>query len=316
MVKVELADGEVARRLPPFLPDTEPPQSVYNATVNRNQRSLCLDLHSPAGREVFLDLARRSDALIENFSAGTMDGWGLGYRDVRALKADVIYCSITGFGQWGPDHVQVAYDPLVQASSGFMSLNGDMDGAPVKAPTFLGDDISGLHSAIAVLGALWHRRRHRRGPAAGRGHARHIAVPVHRAADDRCGTALGEPVRDGRAGQRVRLPGRPDLLRGPAGQPVVLAGRRHRWRPRRRSGVHHDSRPAHPPRRVQLLRPRLGGEAHRGRGLPAAARGGRPGGPGAYLRPDGCRPTRAGPRDGVGAGQVSRSSRLRRAAPA
>lgn len=157
VVKVELPDGEVARRLPPFLPDTVPPQSVYNATVNRNKRSLCLDLHSAAGREVFLDLVRRSDVLIENFSAGTMDDWGLGYRDVRAVKDDIIYCSITGFGQWGPDHAQVAYDPLVQASSGFMSQNGDMDGAPVKAPTFLGDDISGLHSAIAVLGALWHR---------------------------------------------------------------------------------------------------------------------------------------------------------------
>lgn len=151
VVKVELADGELSRKVPPFLPGTEPPLSFMHATVNRNKRSLCLDLRSDAGRQVFFELARPSDVVVENFTPGTMDSWGLGYRDVRAAKEDIIYCSISGFGQWGPDHERVAYDPLIQATSGFMAMNGELGGAPVKAPTYLSDDISGLHGAIGVL---------------------------------------------------------------------------------------------------------------------------------------------------------------------
>ncbi len=159
VIKVELPGGEVARRLPPFLPGTDPPLSFAHAHVNRNKRSLCLDLRTDDGREVFLDLARRRDVVVENFRPGTMDGWGVGYRAVRAVKPDVIYASITGFGQYGPDHDQCGYDPLAQAASGFMSLNGEPQGSPVRAPTFLADDLAGLHGAIAVLGALHHRTR-------------------------------------------------------------------------------------------------------------------------------------------------------------
>jgi len=159
VVKVELPDGEVVRRLPPFLPGTNPPLSFFHAHVNRNKRNLCLDLRTDAGREVFLDLARRSDVVVQNFRPGTMDEWGVGYAAVRAVKPDIIYASISGFGQYGPDHDQCGYDPLAQAASGFMSLNGDVDGGPVRAPTFLADDLAGLHGAIAVLGALHHRSR-------------------------------------------------------------------------------------------------------------------------------------------------------------
>ena len=157
VVKIELEGGELARKVPPFLPGSDPPLSFMHATVNRNKRSLCLDLRGDAGREVFLDLARRADVILENFTAGTMDSWGLGYQAVRAVKEDIVYCSISGFGQWGPDHDRVAYDPLIQATSGFMAMNGEVGGAAVKAPTYLSDDISGLHGAIGVLGALCHR---------------------------------------------------------------------------------------------------------------------------------------------------------------
>ena len=159
VVKVELPDGEVVRRLPPFLPGTDPPLSFFHAHVNRNKRNLCLDLRTDEGRDVFLDLARRSDVVVQNFRPGTMDEWGVGYAAVRAVKPDIIYASISGFGQFGPDHDQCGYDPLAQAASGFMSLNGDVDGGPVRAPTFLADDLAGLHGAIAVLGALHHRSR-------------------------------------------------------------------------------------------------------------------------------------------------------------
>ena len=157
VIKVEHPDGEIARRSPPLLPGTDPPVSFMHATVNRNKRSLSLDLRRPEGLEIFLALARRSDILIENFRPGTLAGWGAGYAAVRALRPDIIYVSISGFGQWGPLAERVGYDPLAQAASGFLSLNGSPDGEPVKAPTFLADDLAGLHAALAALAALRHR---------------------------------------------------------------------------------------------------------------------------------------------------------------
>jgi formyl-CoA transferase len=157
VVKVEQPGGEIARRAPPFLPGTDPPVSFMHATVNRNKRSLCLDLHVSEGRELFLSLATRSDVVVENFRPGTADRFGIGYEDVRRVRKDVVYASISGFGQWGPEHDRPGYDPLAQAYSGFLSLNGEPDGPPVKAPTFLGDDLAGLHAALAVLAALRHR---------------------------------------------------------------------------------------------------------------------------------------------------------------
>jgi formyl-CoA transferase len=159
VVKVEHPAGEIARRSPPFLPGTDPPLSFMHETVNRNKRSVALDLHGEAGRALFMRLAARSDVVIENFRPGTADAWGIGYAAVRAVRPDVIYVSISGFGQWGPDHDRVGYDPLAQAASGFLSLNGTPDGEPVKSPTFLADDLAGLHAALAALAALRHRDR-------------------------------------------------------------------------------------------------------------------------------------------------------------
>ncbi len=159
VVKVEHPAGEVARRSPPFLPGTDPPLSFMNETLNRNKRSLALDLRGDAGRALFVRLAARCDIVLENFRPGTADVWGIGYAAVRAVRPDVIYVSISGFGQWGPDHDRVGYDPLAQAASGFISLNGAPGGEPVKSPTFLADDLAGLHAALAALAALRHRDR-------------------------------------------------------------------------------------------------------------------------------------------------------------
>jgi formyl-CoA transferase len=159
VIKVELPGGEVARRLPPVLPDGEPRLSFMHVTANRNKRSLTLDLRRPEGRHVFLRLAARADVVIENFRPGTMDGWGLGYEHVRAVRPDTVYVSISGYGQFGPDRERAGYDPMAQASSGWLSLNGEPGGAPVKAPTFIGDDIAGLHGALAAMAALRHRDR-------------------------------------------------------------------------------------------------------------------------------------------------------------
>jgi formyl-CoA transferase len=163
VVKVEDLAGEIARRSPPFLPDTEPPQSFMHATVNRNKRSLSLDLREPEGRRVFLDLAAQADVVVENFRPGRMADWGLGYDDVCARNPRVVYASISGYGQFGPDHERVGYDPLAQAASGFLSLNGSPDGPAVKSPTFLADDLAGLHAGLAVLAALRHRDTHGEG---------------------------------------------------------------------------------------------------------------------------------------------------------
>ncbi len=157
VVKVEPPGGEVARRAPPLLPDGA--LSFMQITVNRNKRSLCLDLRKPAGREILLRLVSSSDLVIENFRPGTLDRWGLGWRDLRAMKQDLVLVSISGFGQFGPQSDRAGYDPLAQAASGFLSLNGDPEGEPVKAPTFLGDDLAGLHAAVSALAALAHRDR-------------------------------------------------------------------------------------------------------------------------------------------------------------
>lgn len=159
VVKVEPPGGEVGRQLPPALPGASPPVSALHATVNRNKRSLCLDLRAPRGRDLFLRLAATADLVVESYKPGTLDRLGLGYRDLRAMNEDVILVSISGFGQFGRDSGRAGYDPLAQAAGGFLSLNGDPGGEPVKAPTFLGDDLAGLHAALAALAALRHRDR-------------------------------------------------------------------------------------------------------------------------------------------------------------
>lgn len=157
VIKVEVPGGEVGRYLTPVLPGTK--TSFMHATVNRNKRSLTLDVRRAEGREIFLRLAAKSDVVIENFKAGTMEKYGLGYDEVRAAKPDIVYVSITGWGQFGPCHQWPGYDPLAQAASGFVSLNGSPDGPPTKAATFLGDDLGGLHAAIGAMAALRHRDR-------------------------------------------------------------------------------------------------------------------------------------------------------------
>ena len=157
VIKIEVPGGEVARRIPPFLGSAKRPVSFIHATVNRNKRSVTLDLRQPEGRDVFLRLAQNADIVVENFCPGTMDAWGIGYPAVQARKADIIFVSISAFGQFGPDAEHLGYDPLAQAASGFMSLNGDPNGSPTKAPTFLGDDLGGVHGALGALAALHHR---------------------------------------------------------------------------------------------------------------------------------------------------------------
>jgi crotonobetainyl-CoA:carnitine CoA-transferase CaiB-like acyl-CoA transferase len=155
VIKIEQPEGEVIRRIPPLIPDTA--ETVFNHTVNRNKRNLSLDLRADAGRSVFLKLCESADIVLENFRPGTLDEWQVGYDHIKAVKPDIVYVSVSGFGQFGKHSDRVGYDPLAQSYSGFMSMNGVPDGGPLKAPTFLGDDMGGMHGALGAMAALRHR---------------------------------------------------------------------------------------------------------------------------------------------------------------
>jgi formyl-CoA transferase len=157
VVKVEPPSGDVARVLPPFLPGTGGPISFAHATVNRNKRCVAVDLRRPAGRDLFLRLATDSDIVIENLRPGAMERLGLGYADVRGVRGNIVYVSISGWGQFGPDHDRAGYDPLAQAAAGWLAQNGEPEGLPTKSPTFLSDDLAGLHASVTALAALRHR---------------------------------------------------------------------------------------------------------------------------------------------------------------
>ncbi len=157
VVKVEHPAGEVMRRLPLGIPGSD--LMIQHETVNRNKQNVSLNLQKPEGREIFLKLCAEADILIENFRPGTLSAWGLGYADVAAVKPDIVYVSISGYGQFGPMSERACYDPIAQNYCGWTSLNGDPKGGPMKAPTFLGDDLAGLHGALGAMAALRHRDR-------------------------------------------------------------------------------------------------------------------------------------------------------------
>jgi crotonobetainyl-CoA:carnitine CoA-transferase CaiB-like acyl-CoA transferase len=140
---------------PPFAGDAGPTLIGYN----RNKRSVALDLRTPEGRATCLELARHCDVFAENFRPGTVKRFGLDYDAVRAVRPDVIYCSISGYGQSGPMATRPAVDLMVQAVGGLMALTGEPEGRPAKAAAPVADTMGGLSAAIAVMGALMERQR-------------------------------------------------------------------------------------------------------------------------------------------------------------
>jgi formyl-CoA transferase len=189
VIRVEMP-GNRAGQLPPTIPGTG--LSWFHQTVNRNKRSVGLDLRVPAAREAFLRLVGTADIVVENFRPGTLDEWGIGYARCRAVKPGIVFVSISGYGQFGPDAGRRGYDPVVLAASGWTALNGSPECEPVKAPTFLADDLAGLHGAIAALAALHHRQVS--------GEGQHVDVAMLDAvlfSSDGCLTlgATGEPMR-------------------------------------------------------------------------------------------------------------------------
>ena len=157
VIKIELpATGDETRGWgPPFLNG----ESSYFMSINRNKRSVALDLKSDQGRDVLRRLATTSDVLVENFRPGTVDRLGLSYEQAHALNPSLIFCSVSGFGQDGPRAEQPAYDAIVQGMSGIQSLTGDPDGPPYRAGAPIADITAGMFAAYAVASALFARDR-------------------------------------------------------------------------------------------------------------------------------------------------------------
>ena len=133
--------------------------SLYFATFNRNKRSLALDLRSAAGKEILRDLIRKADVVVNNYRPGVMDKMGFGRDALRALKPDVVSCHVTGFGLDGPYADRPSFDFIAQAMSGFMSVNGDPDGPPMRAAPPISDLVAGAYAAMGILAALVRRNR-------------------------------------------------------------------------------------------------------------------------------------------------------------
>ncbi len=140
---------------PPFMPGTQ--ESAYFVGVNRNKRSVTLDIAQPGGQALALQLIAQCDILVENFKVGALAKYGLGYEQLHAAFPRLIYCSITGFGQTGPYAPRPGYDSLVQAMGGVMSLTGEPDGLPQKVGVPVADLFAGLYGCIGVMAALRHR---------------------------------------------------------------------------------------------------------------------------------------------------------------
>ena len=160
VIKVEEpGKGDDTRGWPPFAGG----ESTYFMSVNRNKKSVTLNLKAPEGRNILKRLVKKSDVLLENFRTGTMDKLGLGYATLAKLNPKLIYCAMSGFGESGPESHRGGYDLIVQAESGVMDLTGFPDGPPVKVGNSIADLVTGMSGAHGVTLALLARQRTRRG---------------------------------------------------------------------------------------------------------------------------------------------------------
>ncbi len=160
VIKVELPGvGDDARHYGPYVNGA----SAYFMSLNRNKRSMTLNLKSPRGQQVFRELIPLVDVLVENFRPGTLDRLGLGYEALQEISPRLIYAASSGFGRTGPYSQRPAYDAVIQAMSGLMSITGAVDGQPTRVGTSIADITAGLFATIGILSALAARGRTGRG---------------------------------------------------------------------------------------------------------------------------------------------------------
>ena len=147
---------------PPWLENPDGSQSditAYFSSANRNKKSVAIDIASPQGQEQILALAARADILVENFKPGGLKKYGLDYASLKEKFPQLIYCSISGFGQTGPNAAKPGYDLMVQGYGGIMSLTGPADGEPAKVGVAVADVMTGMYAATGILAALHHRTK-------------------------------------------------------------------------------------------------------------------------------------------------------------
>ncbi len=162
VIKIERAGvGDDTRTWgPPYVKDAggaDTSESAYYLCANRNKRSVAVDISKTEGADLVRRLAAQCDILIENFKVGGLAAYGLGYDDLKESHPQLVYCSITGFGQYGPHAEQAGYDILAQGQGGMMSITGDPDGEPMKVGVGIADVMCGMYAGVAILGALRHR---------------------------------------------------------------------------------------------------------------------------------------------------------------
>jgi crotonobetainyl-CoA:carnitine CoA-transferase CaiB-like acyl-CoA transferase len=157
VIKIERPEaGDDTRGFaPPFVPNTK--ESAYFVGVNRNKKSVTLDIAKPEGQAIIHKLLEHCDILVENFKVGALAKYGLGYEQLAKTHPRLIYCSITGFGQTGPYAPRPGYDALIQAMGGVMSLTGEPNGSPQKVGVPVADLFAGLYGCIGILAAVNHR---------------------------------------------------------------------------------------------------------------------------------------------------------------
>ena len=145
---------------PPFIKEktsTQPPQAAYFHSTNRNKQSIAIDIQHKTGQQIIKDLVKNADVFIENFKVGALAKYGLDYPKLKLLNPNLIYCSITGFGQTGPSSERAGYDAMIQGEGGLMSITGVANGEPMKAGVALTDIMTGLYCSNAILAALMAR---------------------------------------------------------------------------------------------------------------------------------------------------------------
>ena len=160
VIKIEEpGKGDDTRGWPPFAGG----EATYFLSVNRNKKSLTLNMKATEGQEILRKLVARSDVMLENFRPGTMERLGFGYDSLRRLNPRLIYCSISGFGESGPEASRPGYDLIVQGESGIMDLTGFSDGPPVKVGNSIADLVAGIAAAQGITLALLARQRSGKG---------------------------------------------------------------------------------------------------------------------------------------------------------
>ena len=160
VIKIEIPKtGDDSRGYGPYQNN----ESAYFMSINRNKKSMTLNLKNESGKKIFLELVKDADVLVENFRPGTMEKLGLGYENLIQLNPKLIYAASSGYGHTGPYSQRAAYDAVVQAMGGIMSITGDKDGKPTRVGSSIGDISAGMFTAIGILAAIVSRNETGRG---------------------------------------------------------------------------------------------------------------------------------------------------------